>query len=221
MPSRVQPGLRNIPLALLVFLALPLAACSPGEIRPIAFQTMSLYGSDNEFLVCPPTYCKSARPDRESPEFAASAAELRDAWMQFALVQPRTELLRSGDRPLQYDFQQRTPAGMPDLLTVQFLVVEEKRSTLAIYSRSPWGRVDFGSNEQRVRAWLDLLAQRVPQARGEAEAPPAQSPVVPQRSAAPRPAPPPAAAVPSVPAAPAGSVRPDALGEADTLEDDQ
>lgn len=217
MPFRVLPSLRNIPLAFLVFLALPLAACSPGEIRPISFQTMSLYGSDNEYLVCPPTYCKSARPDRESPEFAASAAELRDAWMQFALVQPRTELLRSGDRPLQYDFQQRTPAGMADILTVQFLVVEDKRSSLAIYSRSPWGRVDFGSNQQRVSAWLDLLAQRVPQARGPAESPPVQSPVVPQRPARPAADAPPAAAAP--PANPAA--RPDTMGEPDTLEDDQ
>jgi hypothetical protein len=220
MPFRVLPSLRAIPRAILVFLALPLAACNPGEIRPIAFQTMALYGSDNEYLVCPPSYCKSARADRESPEFAVSAPELRDAWMQFALVQPRTELLRSGDRPLQYVFQQRTPAGLPDILTVQFLPVEDNRSALAIYSRSPWGRVDLGSNEQRVNAWLDLLAQRVPQARGSAANPPFQSPVVPVRRSAAPPAEPPAATA-EAPAAPGADSRPDTMGEPDTLEDDQ
>jgi len=220
MPLRVLPSRRNIPLALLVFLAAPLAACSPGEIRPIFFPTMSHYGSDNEYLVCPSGYCKSATPDRESPELAVLAAELRDAWMQFALVQPRTELLRSGDRPLQYDFQQRTPAGMPDILTVQFLTVEDKRSTLAVYSRLSWGRIDLGSNQQRVKAWLDLLAQRVPQAKGPSPLPAAQVPLQVRRPAAPAeaPAPPPGPIL--APNVPQPGERPDTMGKPDKLEDD-
>ena len=45
----------------------------------------------------------------------------------------------------------------PDSITVRFLPLEEGRSTLAIYSRSHYGRSDFGVNKERVDGWLASL----------------------------------------------------------------
>ncbi len=46
----------------------------------------------------------------------------------------------------------------PDWVTVRFIPLGEKRSTLAIYSRSVYGRSDFGANKNRITNWLARLS---------------------------------------------------------------
>jgi uncharacterized protein (DUF1499 family) len=45
----------------------------------------------------------------------------------------------------------------PDSITVRFIPLTPDSATLAIYSRSHYGRNDFGVNEARIRAWLTAL----------------------------------------------------------------
>ncbi len=57
------------------------------------------------------------------------------------------------------DVVARTPIiRWPDWVTVRFIPLGEDRSTLAIYSRSVYGRSDFGANEGRITDWLARLS---------------------------------------------------------------
>jgi uncharacterized protein (DUF1499 family) len=44
---------------------------------------------------------------------------------------------------------------------VRFLETPDGGSTLAVYSRSFYGRSDLGANKKRLDAWLEQLAARL------------------------------------------------------------
>ena len=95
----------------------------------------------------------------DSPTFDLSVEELRERWMTMIASQPRVETRKADDAAMQYEFIQRTKLmRFPDIITVRFIPLEQRRSTLAVYSRSRYGRRDFGVNKDRVRAWLEALA---------------------------------------------------------------
>jgi uncharacterized protein (DUF1499 family) len=49
--------------------------------------------------------------------------------------------------------------NFPDLVTVQVDTAGADRSTLVIWSRSVYGRSDFGVNRDRTKTWLAALQQ--------------------------------------------------------------
>jgi uncharacterized protein (DUF1499 family) len=49
----------------------------------------------------------------------------------------------------------------PDVITVELVTLAPDRSSLAIYSRSRYGRSDFGVNRRRVLRWLSRLQRMV------------------------------------------------------------
>ena len=122
------------------------------------FQTLVLKSwKRNQFLVSPDNYC-DARPHMASPVFELSVADLRERWMALIAAQPRMETRQADDEAMQYEFIQRTKyMRFPDIITVRFIPLEQARSTLAVFSRSRYGRRDFGVNKKRVRSWLDAL----------------------------------------------------------------
>ncbi|MFD2205657.1 DUF1499 domain-containing protein [Kiloniella antarctica] len=129
----------------------------PVVVEKIDFPSLVLGPKPNQFLVCPKGYCISP-PDFVSPRFAQSATDLKNSWMAIIAAEPRIERGAVDDTALQYEFIQRTKwIGYPDSITVRFISLSETSSTLAIYSRSHYGKSDFGVNEQRIRAWLVAL----------------------------------------------------------------
>ena len=94
-----------------------------------------------------------------SPNFELPVEALKKRWMIMIAGQPRIENRRADDEAMQYDFIQRTKIlRFPDIITVRFIALENRRSTLAIFSRSRYGRRDFGVNKKRVCDWLDAIA---------------------------------------------------------------
>ncbi|MBI1356321.1 MAG: DUF1499 domain-containing protein [Acidobacteria bacterium] len=127
--------------------------------EPVDFETLQLKSTPNQFLVAPQGLCRNAKPHLEAPVFDIPVVALRERWMQRIPQQPRVTELTADPRREQYDFEQRSAlVGFPDTITVRFLPAGEGRSTLAIYSRSHYGKADFGVNEKRIRAWLALLS---------------------------------------------------------------
>ena len=62
--------------------------------------------------------------------------------------------------------------GFPDIVTVEFVALGSDRSSIALYSRSRYGRSDFGKNRRRVARWLSqLLRYAHPQPRKAAQRP--------------------------------------------------
>ncbi len=133
----------------------------PVERTPVAFETLELKRTPNQYLVCPPGLCR-AQAHAESPRFAASVERLRGAWLELMAAEPNVETIRSDQSLEQYDFEALTPlAHFPDTVTVRFMPTEDGGSTLAIYSRSHYGQSDFGANGKRIRRWLKAIEERL------------------------------------------------------------
>ncbi len=130
----------------------------PMDLKPVDFAALRLADKPNQFLVCPPDFCADTA-HLTSPVFPGSAEQLKQRWMAMVEKQPRVEAGAADEAAMQYEFIQRSKlVGYPDSITVRFIALDEGKATLAIYSRSHYGRSDFGVNEARVRAWLAALA---------------------------------------------------------------
>ncbi|MBM3503328.1 MAG: DUF1499 domain-containing protein [Alphaproteobacteria bacterium] len=139
------------------------ASCSGelgiGDVPPVVFERVTLTGgSDNRYLVCPADLCARTQAHRLSPEFPVAVDRLRYEWEQIVAGAPRTAIFAFDPELNQVDYVQRSrAAGFPDVVTVRFLELGATRSTLAIYSRSIYGRSDFGVNRRRIEEWLQKL----------------------------------------------------------------
>ncbi len=124
----------------------------------VDFASLSHSDMPNRYLVCPENYC-AAPPDAISPVFDISVEALRERWKAMLQRQPRITQARADETGLQHDFVQRSRFfRFPDSITVRFIPLPDNRSTLAVYSRSHYGRDDFGVNRDRVEAWLAALS---------------------------------------------------------------
>jgi uncharacterized protein (DUF1499 family) len=92
--------------------------------------------------------------------FDVSVDQLRERWREIVAAQPRMELLAEDENGQQFDYVQRSAwFRFPDIITVRFISVSPSQSTLAIYSRSVYGKSDFGANRKRIEAWLKNLRE--------------------------------------------------------------
>lgn len=124
---------------------------------PVNFQELERRDSPNDYLVCPDGLCKKAKPDRLSPVFPIPVKDLKarvDALLSNA---PRTEIISAGDTHV-VAVQRSLIFRFPDTVDIAVIPVEQGKSTIAIYSRSRYGRSDLGVNGRRVEAWLEALA---------------------------------------------------------------
>ncbi len=138
----------------------PLAALfAVGDVESVDFAGLRLTDKPNQFLMCPPDNC-GVTPHADSPVLDLSVEQLRDHWRKVLAVQPRVELLAEDEEGQQFDYVQRSVRfRFPDLITVRFISVSISKSTLAIYSRSVYGKSDFGVNRERIHAWLKTLRE--------------------------------------------------------------
>ena len=124
-----------------------------GDVEPVDFEGIELTDKPNQFLICPPDLCNG---HAESPIFELSAEDLRERWRDIVAAQPRVEILAKSGQ--QVDYVQRSARfRFPDIVTVRFISVSPSQSTLAIYSRSVYGKSDFGVNRERIETWLSAL----------------------------------------------------------------
>ena len=129
----------------------------PVERTETDFANLRPSDKPNRYLVCPAGYC-GAPPDRTSPVFDVSLDVLRGRWESMIDRQPRLARLPTTSDGLQSDYVQRSLlVGFPDTITVRFIPLGPDRTTLAVFSRSHYGRSDFGVNRKRVNRWLTLL----------------------------------------------------------------
>jgi uncharacterized protein (DUF1499 family) len=128
----------------------------------IDFETLELGDSPNQILVLPDGFNTKSKPHLLSPIFPISIDTLQRCWLNIVNKQPRVKLIAQTINKNQFEFVQRSAVfHFPDIVTVQFLSLPDKRSSLAAYSRSKYGYYDFGVNRRRMVCWLDLLKQEV------------------------------------------------------------
>jgi uncharacterized protein (DUF1499 family) len=115
----------------------------------------------NQYLLCPKGMC-AAETDGAAPVFDIPIQQLQMAWDQMLAEQPRLQVLRREVTNMQIDYVQRTRfLRFPDLITVRFVPVDDTHSTLAIFSRSVYGKGDMGVNRTRVEEWLARLQAKL------------------------------------------------------------
>ncbi len=124
------------------------------------------------FLFCPPGYCPAAEAVA-SPVFPLPWERLREYWTEVISGEKRVETIVSDPDNRRFVYIQHSPTfRFPDIITVEFFQLGPNCSSIAIYSRSRYGRYDFGKNRKRVGKWLALLAKMAepamaPRARAE------------------------------------------------------
>jgi len=120
------------------------------EDEIIDFAARGSTGLANVFAACPPGYCTPSG-DITSPVFAMDRERLRGYWSEVMSVQTRVGLVAwDGERHRATYIDHSAVFHFPDIVTVEFFPVGPYRSTLAILSRSRYGRSDFGVNARRV-----------------------------------------------------------------------
>jgi uncharacterized protein DUF1499 len=144
-----------IAIAALIWEGTTLESMLPvGDVPDIDFATLERGPDPNQYLLCPKGMC-TAEADGEAPVFDVPVEQLQVAWDGMLAEQPRLQVLRREVTNVQIDYVQRTRLlHFPDLVTVRFVPIDDTHSTLAIYSRSVYGKGDMGVNRKRVEEWL-------------------------------------------------------------------
>ena len=132
-----------------------------GEVPVIDFATLQRGPVPNQYLLCPATMCVT-QTDGAVPVYDVPVSKLQVVWDQMIAEQPRVEVQRRDITNMQVDYVQRSRLlRFPDLITIRFVPVDDTHSTLAIYSRSVYGKGDLGVNRARVEEWLARLKSRL------------------------------------------------------------
>jgi uncharacterized protein (DUF1499 family) len=135
----------------------------PPDLGPVAFETLQRRPVPNDALACPAELCR-ARSDLSPPVFAVSAEALEEAMARVIASEPDVTPVER--RPLSERYIQRTRwLRFPDTVVIRYIPLGERRSTLALYSRSQLGRGDLGVNKARLARWLAKLSAEAPLAQ--------------------------------------------------------
>jgi uncharacterized protein (DUF1499 family) len=153
------------PLAWLIGLALPAcgfpAAQGVATPPPMDVAHIMRPGSPNTALAGPDGLIPP--PDIVTPLYHLPAARLFTVVRGVADGQPRTYQAALYSDRLQVHYVIRSAMlNFPDLVMVQVLNEGPDSSKLIVYSRSVYGRSDFGVNRKRVEAWLAVLQTKIP-----------------------------------------------------------
>lgn len=134
----------------------------PPTSNLLEFENLQRDDRPNQFLAAPEGFCKTAA-DRITPAFDVSVAQLKQSWIELMQNQPRLKATAKADSGKQLEYVQRSRwLRFPDSISVRFIAIAPKRSTLAIFSQSQIGYSDFGVNQNRVESWLKQLTDRLP-----------------------------------------------------------
>jgi len=140
----------------LIGLVYPACAADGADGLPVPesldFAALGRPRPGNSALAAPPGL--RVQPDIVTKRRRLPPRALYEALTRVALAQPRTTLHADDPGRLQAHFVVRSArCNFPDLVVVQIT----PDSFPALYSRSLYGRSDFGVNRQRLAAWLAAL----------------------------------------------------------------
>ncbi len=106
------------------------------------------------------------RPDIVTPVFHLAAPLLWKTVQGVADIQPRTWRLAGDGMDMAGSWVARSAVwNFPDVITARVEPRGPEDSALALYSRSLYGRSDFGVNRRRLQAWLAAVNASLPAER--------------------------------------------------------
>jgi uncharacterized protein (DUF1499 family) len=153
------------PLAWLIGLVLPACGFPAAEglppPQPMDITHLARPASPNTALAAPAGF--SPAPDVVTPRYKLPADRLFALLRDIAASQPNTYQAALYPEQLQVHYVARsTVLNFPDLIMAQVRTDGPDGSDLILYSRSVYGRSDFGVNRKRVEAWLAALQIKLP-----------------------------------------------------------
>jgi len=123
----------------------------------IDFGARNVAGRANVFAMCPVDFCAPSG-DLASPVFRIGWERLHDYWRELIAAQRRVEQVGWDEKRRRATYIQRSAMlRFPDIVTVEFVPLGVDRASLAIDSRSRYGKGDMGVNRRRVVEWMDML----------------------------------------------------------------
>jgi len=129
---------------------------SSGSFKPVDFNTLSLPKKRNWILVCPEGFCPLANSPRTAPVFDRQSTQLADQLKEIILSEGNATV--RDDTGVTLDVVIRTPIlRWPDLVSISYVELPDNLSSIAIFSRSIYGRSDLGANKARIKRWLEKL----------------------------------------------------------------
>jgi uncharacterized protein (DUF1499 family) len=141
---------------------LPERFFSVGKVSELDFKNLVRRDTPNQYLMCTNQLC-NAYIDDLPPIYGANVFEVRKAWEIMLRGEPRVKELQRNADATQIDYVQRSAFWrFPDIITIRFIASGERKTTIAIYSRSVYGQGDFGVNKARIRAWIAKLNSMLP-----------------------------------------------------------
>jgi uncharacterized protein (DUF1499 family) len=153
------------PLAWLIGLVLPACGFPAAEglppPQPMDITHLARPASPNTALAAPAGF--SPAPDVVTPRYKLPADRLFALLRDIAASQPNTYQAALYPEQLQVHYVARSSVlNFPDLIMAQVRTDGPGGSDLILYSRSVYGRSDFGVNRKRVEAWLAALQIKLP-----------------------------------------------------------
>jgi hypothetical protein len=123
----------------------------------IDFKHFTLPKTSNFFLFAPQGFCNVAT-EPQSPVFDCPVDKL-EAYMKETISTLKRVKLRSfSEKNRRFHYTQTTwLCRFTDYIIVQYLPVDEKKSTILLYSYSQTGTFDLGANKMRVFKWMIAL----------------------------------------------------------------
>jgi len=110
----------------------------------------------NHWMVAPPGF--PGRPDAIAPAFPVPVGSLRAAFREMLRQMPGAEIVVETEQGLHVVATTRIFRFRDDV-RVQFIAIDTRQSTLALYSASRVGYWDLGANRRRIEDWLARTAQ--------------------------------------------------------------
>ena len=105
---------------------------------------------------------RDASRDGTAPVYACDVSTLATAFNKVALTEDRVEVLAGVAKDGFVTYVQRSAFfAFPDYISVTFSDAADGGSTLAVFSRSQYGKSDLGVNEKRVNAWVNRVSNEL------------------------------------------------------------
>jgi len=152
------------PLAAMVVAAGAAIGIRRADVDPAAWHvdptTAPPTGNPNWYRLTPDTAPADRDPKRDgsAPVYDVDVDRLEAAFDEVALGDDRVEVLAGSASDGFVTYVQRSALfAFPDYVSVTFSPEPSGGSTLALFSRSQYGRSDLGVNEKRANRWIDRL----------------------------------------------------------------
>lgn len=111
----------------------------------------------NQYLVCPNDFCDE-KSDRISPVFDASVDRLQAVIAEIERNDANFSKVNSDDGDRRQKYIMRSPFWrFPNLISVEYIPLENDQSTIAIYAQAQLGQSDLGAN----KAFIDQLLSEI------------------------------------------------------------